>query len=292
MLSLLKRLVKLLVFGNIWVSFAAVCLYWETVLLHNLQYSVRLSVGIFGATLFIYNYHRLFRKHAIYTEESSKRHQWILAHSNLLTGLALAGVGISLLAFLPFMNESLVLKLLPLSIIALFYVLPVVKQNGIWLRPRDLPYLKVFLVSAVWAGITVFLPFLIEDAEWTPGASNWLTLIHRFVFIFAITLPFDIRDIQQDRKALVKTFASGLGIDGVKQLSRALLILVAFAGFAGYFMNWYSGGEGLGLVASAAGTGWLISGVDEQSDEWFYVGLLDGTMVDQLFWVWFLGLIS
>jgi 4-hydroxybenzoate polyprenyltransferase len=291
MLSLLKQVARTLVFGNIWVSFAAVCLYWETALLHNLQISAGLTLGIFGATLFTYNYHRLFRKQVIYGHETSERHRWILARKELLTGFAIAGGGMSLLALFPLISESLLIKLLPFAIIALLYVVPVFKWKGVWLRPRDLPYLKVFLVSSVWAGITVFFPFLCAGANWTPSGPVWLTFVHRFVFIFAITLPFDIRDMAQDRQAHVETFASRLGVEGVKQLSQILLMLVAIAGLAGYFMQWYSGGAGLGLIASAAGTGWLISGLDEQSDEWFYVGLLDGTMVDQLFWVWLLGLI-
>ena len=287
----IKNFVRFAVFGNIWVAFAATCLYWETVLLHDLPFHLPLSVSIFGATLFIYNYHRLFRKKAIYSGEQSERHQWIVANQNVLTALAIIALALSVTGFLPYLNLKLVLRFAPFILLAALYVIPVWKKNGKWIRLRDFPFLKIFLVAAVWAFVTVFLPFLANDPDWLPNASAWLTLVHRFLFIFAITMPFDIRDLVHDKEFGVVTFASQLGILGLKMASRIMIVGVAVCGVFGYLLEFYAAGHVLGLIISAASTGWLISRGDENSDEWYYVGWLDGSMVDQLFWVWLMGVI-
>jgi len=288
----IKQVLRLLVFGNCWVSFAAVCLYWETALLHHLEFSSRLSISIFGATLFIYNYHRLFRKRVIYSVERSTRHRWIVSNDKLLTGFAVLGGLTGFISFLPYFTQTFFLRILPFLLIALLYVVPVGKRNGKWFSLRDLPFLKIFLVAAVWAFVTAFIPFLSRDAQWLPTASVWLTFAHRFVFIFAITLPFDVRDLAHDRKYGVVTFASRFGVNGIKSGARLLLVFIAAAGLCGYLAGWYSPGQGLGLVISAASTGWLISRMREDSDEWYYAGFLDGTMVDQLFWIFVMGLVG
>jgi len=287
----IKNFVRFAVFGNIWVAFAAVCLYWETVLLHSLRFQLPLSLSIFGATLFIYNYHRLFRKKAIYSGDQSERHQWIVANHHFLTALAVVALALSVVGFLPFLNVKLVLRFAPFILLAGLYVMPIWRKGGKWIRLRDFPFLKIFLVAAVWAFVTVFLPFLADDPNWFPSAAAWLTITHRFLFIFAITMPFDIRDLAHDKEYGVVTFASRLGIPGLKTASRLMILAVAVCGIAGYLLKYYSPGHGLGLIISAASTGWLISRGDENSDEWYYVGWLDGSMVDQLFWVWLIGVL-
>ena len=287
----LSKVIRTVVFGNLWVSFGAVCMYWSTVVLHHLSFSPFLSASIFGATLFIYNYHRLFRKELIYKKQASARHDWILNNASLLRIFALLGMILAVAGFVPYLNSTLFFRFSPFILLALLYVIPVWKKGKKWLRLRDIPYLKIFLVSAVWAFVTVFLPFLAHDPFWTPTLPEWLTTFQRFIFIFAITLPFDIRDLEHDRSNQVKTIASYLGVDAVKTVSRILLALVAFSALICFQLGYYQPGNALGLLISCASTGWLISKANEEADEWYYAGLLDGTMVDQVGWILFVGLL-
>jgi len=284
----LKNISKILVFGNCWVAFAATCLYWCTCIIHQLKPQLDLSIGIFGATLFIYNYHRLFRKSAIYAWQRSERHRWIVANDTLLKTFALVGLTVSIIAFLPYTDIAIVLKFLPFVALTLLYVIPVWKTDGKWMRLRDFPFIKIALVAVVWAFVTVFVPFAILDIHWIPNLSQWLTFSQRFVFIFAITIPFDIRDLEHDAKHNVKTFAGVLGVNRAKQLSSLLLIIVAAISISAYLLKFYSTGNAAGMMISSLSTSFLISRIQEDSDEWMYAGYLDGTMVDQLFWIWLL----
>lgn len=284
-----ENIAKYLVYGNIWVSLGAVCLYWTTVHLHGLEYSLLLSMSIFGATLFIYNYHRLFRQKVIYFAERSERHRWILERSKPLGALAVAGAILAVAGNMPFMSPALLLRSIPFILLALLYVIPLWKTRRRWIRLRDVPYLKIFMVAATWSFVTVVYPFLATDPLWLPGPQEALTILHRFLFIFAITLPFDIRDREHDRQSGVVTFVSLVGTGRVKTAGRFLLLITALVALGGNLTGWYSTGHTLGLVISAGGSGWLISGITEDSGEWYYSFLLDGTMPDQLFWVWLMG---
>ncbi|MEX1189302.1 MAG: UbiA family prenyltransferase [Bacteroidia bacterium] len=260
-------------------------MYWCTAYLHDLDIQVFLSLSIFGATLFIYNYHRLFRKKVIYAKEISERHQWILAHDRLLQVFAVAGFLLAAGCFIPYLNPTLFFRLSPFLLLSLFYVIPVWKGKKKWLRVRDIPFMKIFLVAAVWSFVTVFLAFLAEDPFWFPDIDAWLTTLQRFIFIFAITLPFDIRDLAHDRSSGLTTFAARLGVEGVKRLANILLVVVAALAGISTFIGIYSLPHGIGVSISCALTGFLISRIDEDSSEWIYAGFLDGTMLDQFLWI-------
>jgi len=118
------------------------------------------------------------------------------------------------------------------AILSLGYVLPFVKGNK---RLRDFDYIKIFLVAIVWGVITVLMPILERTTDLT--LSHLLILLERMLFIFAITLPFDIRDLKIDAHIDVKTIPSIIGIGKTKKLALfCLIIVVLLAG-----MNVYLG---------------------------------------------------
>jgi 4-hydroxybenzoate polyprenyltransferase len=280
---------RLLVFGNLWVAFCAVSLYWCTALLHKLEIEVFLSLSIFNATVFIYNYHRLFRKKVIYEKVRSERHEWILMHEKELQILALITLISAIGFFVPYMNIRLFLRFSPFLALALFYVIPIWKRRGKWLRVRDIPFIKIFLVAAVWSFVTVVLPFLADDPEWLPNVEIWHTIVQRFIYIFAITVPFDIRDLKLDKASGLTTFAGRFGVSNAKRISEVLLLIVAIICLSAAHLGFYTYGNALGMLLSCSVTGLLISRIDENSSEWIYAGLLDGTMLDQFLWVLILG---
>jgi len=280
---------RLLVFGNLWVALCAVSLYWCTALIHSLEINVFLSLSIFSATVFIYNYHRLFRKKIIYAKVRSERHEWILQHKRMLRALAYISLIAAIGFFVPYLNVTLFLRVSPFLALALFYVIPLWKSGGKWLRVRDIPFIKIFLVAAVWSFVTVFLPFLVDDPEWLPNLGSWHTIVQRFIYIFAITIPFDIRDLEHDKASGLTTFAGKFGVSNAKKISEVLLIIVALICFSAAHFGFYTYGSAIGMILSCLVTGLFISKIDENSSEWMYAGLLDGTMFDQFIWVLMIG---
>ena len=89
------------------------------------------------------------------------------------------------------------------------------------LNLRNYKGLKIFVVSLVWTIVTYFS--LISQMNLVYDLSYITLAIQRFVFIFVLTIPFDIRDINVDMIEL-KTIPQILGIRRSKLLGILLLI--------------------------------------------------------------------
>ncbi len=105
--------------------------------------------------------------------------------------------------------------------------------------------------------------------------------IERAAFIFAITIPFDIRDLELDQEKEVATLPGRLGIQRAKKVAYAALGLMLFAATWNTIYGHYSLGVALGLLLSAVLSGLLIYGADAKRHDYYYTGLLDGTMILQ-----------
>lgn len=103
-------------------------------------------------------------------------------------------------------------------IIVLFYSNPTFFTI---LNLRNYKSLKIFIVSLVWTIVTYFS--LISQMNLVYDLSYITLAIQRFVFVFVLTIPFDIRDINVDMIEL-KTIPQILGIRRSKLLGILLLI--------------------------------------------------------------------
>ncbi|MBK9505813.1 MAG: UbiA family prenyltransferase [Bacteroidetes bacterium] len=92
-------------------------------------------------------------------------------------------------------------------------------------RLRQIPYLKIFLISFVWATVTILLPVIHSEKAY--NNFHILTMIiERFLFVFAITIPFDIRDMNADSQTELKTIP--LLIGEKRSIYASIIVLVLF----------------------------------------------------------------
>jgi len=155
------------------------------------------------ATFFVYNWHNLItaltKKVTLYAESNSwirNNLKWIC----LLVFIALAGF---VVAIIPIKSEVL-LTIFMMGILTFFYSVPVSENSSYLFNLREIPYLKIFVIVSVWAVSTVLLPIL-QAGEVIFNAHVILLFAERFFFVFAIAIQFDIRDMQADRNAGIKT---------------------------------------------------------------------------------------
>ncbi|MBS1571517.1 MAG: hypothetical protein JST62_03850 [Bacteroidetes bacterium] len=78
---------------------------------------------------------------------------------------------------------------------------------------RNIPLLKIFYVGLVWGLMNAWLSFPI---------FNFPIFIISFIFITALVLPFDIRDMNKDK---VLTFPQIIGVKKTKILASFLVVL-------------------------------------------------------------------
>ncbi len=267
-----------LIFSNIFIALAAIALTHATYfLIDATPGSHGLLALVFFATLFIYNLDRLVSTSREDAVEVTQRHRWIREHRRFLW--ALAGVsGVGAAASLFFIPLDVVWGLVPLGVVSLAYSLPVYSREGKKRRLKDVPGLKIFLIALVWGAVTVILPALEAGAE-VIGADVILSFVERLIFIFAITLPFDTRDLERDRDSGIRTLPMMIGVGKTRWLAVGLMLV--FSGLVVVHYGLEISTATIPMAAAGLLTAAALWPSDEVHGEMYYVGLLDGTMLLQ-----------
>ncbi len=273
------KLIKALINSNIYISLAAVFLTIETQIQLGMkpQWHPYLFI-IFFATLFEYNLHRLITVITNKEALNSDKHKWVRENLKGFYLLVLLSVtGFVCVAFLA--KKEVLIVLTPIAAITIFYSLPVFGNKRTIFRLREIPYLKIFLIAFVWTSSTIFLP-IIQSGNTFERTQVIATFVERFFFIFAITIPFDIRDIEADKQAGLKTIP--LLLNENKSLAISYLSLFSFliVSFFHYQMlnHWFII---LPLSISALTTFIFLNSKKIRHVTYYHYGILDGTMLLQ-----------
>ena len=210
----------------------------------------------------------------------SERKKWLLAHRKFLLGVVLVSGLAALLLFLKLFALIPLAFILPVFLISILYSLPFLRVKSRRIPLRDVPFLKVFLIAGVWSLLTVLLPLLIAGEDLGENYNQSL-LLRRFLFIFALTLLFDIRDVQKDTLAGTVTFPGRFGIVFTRILSGTFLLL-----FMALVLISETGLIIAGLEFSALVAGVVIFYTDESRSDYYFAILADGMMLLQFLAVW------
>ena len=116
---------------------------------------------------------------------------------------------------------------------------------------------------------------LIENFKWH--------LLYNFFFItlylWAITIPFDIRDLEQDKKKSVETLAAKLSPTKVKIISISALLLCSVLSLIGAYLDFLNTTLSYSLGISYILSIYIVYKVDQNQPIWRYDAFIDGTML-------------
>lgn len=212
-MSLIKRWFSFYVFANVHVGLAAWCLTKITIAAFEVE-NDSLAYFVFFSTILSYNFIRVIRLDSI----NSMIGNWIRSNKRsliMLNSLCL----MSIIYLLFFFSTLEFLFLVPFFLLSLFYVIPLTaKIKGL----RQIPGLKLIIISFTWAAVTVYFPLfssnLLESDELR------IVFMQRLLFIMAITIPFDIRDTHLDVPDL-KTLPQLIGAGSSKAFAVFLIVV-------------------------------------------------------------------
>ena len=234
------KLVNKIIYSNLFLSVAAVLLTVST----QIQLGMKphwhtYFILIFIATLFEYNRHRLVYKITQKEILKSDKHQWIrnnIKKTWLLIFISVVGFIIAVLTIKP----TVLLAFVPLGLLTILYSVPGLENRNYIFKLREIPYLKIFLIAFVWSASTIFLPVL-QAGESILNEQVILLFTERFFFIFAVTIPFDIRDMQSDKEAGLKTIPLLINRNKALTLSYLSLVICLITSFFHYRLqnNWF-----------------------------------------------------
>lgn len=273
-MNFLVKLLNFYIYSSLHIGIAAVALIFQTAYLFDCEVSFDYYVFAFAATIFIYCTHRIigFQRMPSWIEEGRfsiiKQYE---SHIKIYAGLGLIGC-IALFFFLPI--KVMGFLVLP-SLFSIAYVLPIFKNKY---RLRDYNYVKIFLIAIVWAYITAFIPTIFSASNIEPYVVA-LLVSERILFVFAITIPFDIRDHEIDKQTQVNTIVHKLGIEGARKLSIITVFLILLINFTLRSHGAITNTAYSVLFSFYILLIFIILYASKQKSDYYYSGILDGTMI-------------
>ena len=218
-----------LVFSNLFVGFCALSLYKVSEILLMIPSNQKMSLFVFFSTLASYNFTRipiLFFQN----EHFSCARKWV--HNNKFIFILIIFLS-TIVSIYYMILLGLIYLSLPLIFISLFYTsspirilkisFPNINLNFLSYCIRSIPFLKIFLISFSWTYLTIIIPAIINGLPF--NFFLIVNIIIRFLFVFSITIPFDIRDLKFDK---IITIPSFFGLQKAKIISYISLLFCEF----------------------------------------------------------------
>ncbi len=276
----LRQALDCLLFSNIFIALCAVAQGLVTYQLLGTEPEQHVLGLLFCSTLALYNFSILLSRPEKPDKSPFRRVRWIFSHYRLMITLTMIAV-FSILPLVFFLNTSSKILLISLALISVAYSLPIFSIHDKHFGLRNIPGVKLFLIAAVWSLSCVLLPILELESSIEASVTmndSIILIAKRFLFIAAITVPFDIRDLFQDKTNELKTIPVILGEKNALLICQGLLVIYLILLFL-FTKN--IDGNFLGLMLTIILSGWLIFKSKWQKNEYYYFLYLDGTMIVQ-----------
>jgi 4-hydroxybenzoate polyprenyltransferase len=267
-----KILLEYIVHTNLYISCcaAALCNFCHLALYGDTA-NTHLSLFVFSATLFAYNFHRRLGRVYDSMKPTNQRELWLNNHQALINVL----IFISFCAasyLLLFFSKEIYYLIFPLALISLFYILQFNKLPSL----RSLPFLKIFIISFVWGGAIALLPVAANNSlNELASLKTQLMAAAIFLFVLGETIPFDIRDMQVDARKNLKTLPLEFGIRKSKWLSFLAYLLSFLFIFLANFEHIIL----ISFLLSMLFSGILIFKVSKIRGEFYYSFLIESSLV-------------
>lgn len=230
-----------------------------------------------AATMFVYLLIRVAAVSRIKEYAPETRWDFFTRNLFLMQALTVITFLITIVSYLMLPRSIQVLLFFP-GIISLLYGIPI-RFGKIQFRLRDIGVTKIFMIAFVWAFIGSFLPAANSALPIFSGEVILLFFAH-YLFIFGITLPFDIKDLKIDAQHQVKTIPAIIGIQKSYNLSFLSLLLSSILYVVMQQLTTeqdFSWPLCIAMLLSS----WSIYLSRKKADNYLYFGLIDGMLIIQ-----------
>ena len=185
MIKKFSNILNWIVFSNFFVAFCVLSLTISSeVLLGTIN--LRISQFVFFATLLTYNFQRVVK---LKQRQKQLKTDW-QEENKTSTYFIMIISAIIILYYFYYFKPSTQIAIIFSGILSLLYPF----------RIRNIPFVKIFVIALVWTISTMLL--LILENNILISQNLILHLSARFLFVFAISIPFDVRDLRFDDKKM------------------------------------------------------------------------------------------
>ena len=197
---------------------------YQTCLLFSVPYSFALAGFVFSGSVCSYNFHWYLTPPGI--EKASKKLTWNISNKTIHLVLFILGlVGSAVFTFL-LIEHWFWLGIT--AFLTFLYSAPKI-DHPIFSYLKKIALGKTIFLAFAWAHITSLLPLVIEIK--TLNAAHVWFVVNRFFYIYAICILFDYRDVEEDRRAGIKsliTYLNEKGIDALFWGSVGITVITSF----------------------------------------------------------------
>lgn len=276
----LRQGIDLLLFSNVFIALCAVAQAMVTYQLLKVNPDIYVLALLFSSTIALYNFSIFLSKPKNPERSTSLRVRWIFSHYRLMITISMIAI-LSIIPLSLFLGTSSKILLLILAFISIAYNLPLFSIQDKKFGIRNIPGIKLFLIASVWALSCVLLPILeLESHKVTIVTLNdtIILIVNRFLFFAAIAVPFDVRDIYQDKFYELKTIPVLFGEKWSLLICQGFLgaYLILLLVFNDQFDT-----DFIGLSLTIILCGWLIFKSKWKKNEYYYFLFLDGILILQ-----------
>ena len=222
----LKILIDFFVESNIWVAISVVALLRITNIYFEIVSNGFLQVFVFTSVIFGYNFIKHFTTQyllgiKLFMSNHSisflfKCFNKLKNEKKIILIINTLSIIISFVFFFKLKSITQLLIVIPL-LLSIFYTISFGNKTL-----RNIEGLKIYVVGITWSIVTVLLPIKEFDLEFSEEV--YLVFLQRFLFIIALILPFEIRDLSLDSMKL-KTVPQKIGTQKTKIYGFVLLLL-------------------------------------------------------------------
>jgi 4-hydroxybenzoate polyprenyltransferase len=217
---MIAGLARALVYANLFVAGVLGALTWATYAqIDSLKAKPFVPLTVFLGSFVLYVFHRLYKIDFIPRSQLADRHVWVMEHSNWMKLAMVFGVFL-LLLLIPNYKADTVVWLIPAGIVSVGYTVPMLPTADGWRRFRDIPLSKPLIIAAVVTYLTFCFPLFEQQSITALGAREvWPLMLDRFLFVLVVTIPFDMRDIANDRDAGIRTLGTDFGFSQARKVA-------------------------------------------------------------------------
>ena len=268
--SILKRLFDFFVFSSLFIAGCAVLMVYQTCILFDVPFTFAIAGFVFSGSVCSYNFHWYLTPPNM--EHPSEKSAWNISNKTVHLILFIVGaMGSAIFTFL-LIDHWFWLSLT--AFVTFLYSAPKV-NHPLFFYLRKIAIGKTIFLAFAWMHVTTLLPLVIHVKNFEP-ADVWF-VINRFFYIYAICILFDYRDVEEDRKAGIKSLITYLSEKGIDRLFWGAMVIVLITSVL--LLNYFSIATVVALLIPAAILSLMYYPSKKNFSDYLYYFVLDGLMM-------------
>ena len=269
-LVLLKKLFDFFVFSSLFIAGCAVLMVYQTCFLFSIPFSWALAGFVFFGSVCSYNFHWYLTPPTV--EQPTEKEVWNI--SNKKIHLVLFVIGLIGSAFFTFLLINHWFWLGVTAFVTFLYSAPKI-PHPIFSYLRKIAVGKTIFLAFAWMHVTTLLPMVIELK--TLSTQHVWFVINRFFYIYAICILFDYRDVEEDKRAGIKSLITYLNEKSINSLFWGSITVVILTLLL--LLNYFSIAEMVALFIPVIILSLLYYPSKKNFSDYLYYFILDGLMM-------------